>query len=85
MFANEPCVHVTAGPIVTPTLSVAVTVTAAVAPDNKERIPGLKVITGGVVSLATVIVSVAVLPLPAASVAVAVHVVVVSTLTTGAV
>ena len=86
MSAKEPIVHVTVGPLTTPTLSVAVTVTAAVLPEITVGLAGVKVITGGSVSIATTeTVSVAVPSFPAASEAVAVHVAAVSTLTTGAV
>ena len=85
MFAKEPCVQVTVGVIVPSTSSVAVRVDSAVSPEATARVAGLKVITGGVVSLATEIVIVAVPSFPAASVAVAVHVAMVSALTSGAV
>ena len=86
MFAKEPCVHVTPGPIVTPTLSVAATVTAAVAPEATIRVAGVKVTTGDSVSGGVMkIVSAAVPSFPAASEAVAIHVAVVSALTKGAV
>ena len=52
MFANEPSEHVTAGPRVTATLSVAVSVDAAIASGAKVMLAGVKVTTGGVVSLA---------------------------------
>ena len=85
-MANEPCVHVTVGVIVPSTSSVAVRVEAAVAPEaTLSRVAGVKVMTGGVASLAMETVNVAVPSLSAASEAVAVHVASVSTLTTGAV
>ena len=85
MLAKEPASHVTSGPVVTPTLSVAARVTAAVPPEVTVMLAGLKVTTGGVVSLAMETVSVAVPSFPAASLAVAVHVAMVSALTSGAV
>ena len=85
LFAKEPASHVTSGPVVTPTLSVAVRVTETVAPESTARVAGLKVTTGAVVSAATEIVIAALPSFPAASVAVAVHVTSVSALTTGAV
>jgi len=85
-FAKEPpSVHVTVGPLVTPTLSVAVRVDDPVPPEATSRVAGLKVTTGGAVSAAIIIDSVAaVLSFPAASVAVAVHVAVAVALTSGA-
>ena len=86
MFAKEPASHVTSGPAVTPTLSVAVRVDIPVPPEATARVAGVKVTTGGVVSAATEIVSVTgSAAFPAASEAVAVHVAAVSALTTGAV
>ena len=84
--SKEPASHVTVGVIVPSTSSVAVTLNIAVAPEaTAVRAAGVKVTTGGVVSLAMETVSVAVPVFPAASEAVAVHVAVVSTLKTGAV
>ena len=86
MSAKEPIVHVTVGPLTTPTLSVAVTVTAAVLPEITVGLAGVKVITGGSVSIATMeTVIVVKTSFPAASVALAVHAAAVSILTTGAV
>ena len=85
MFANEPVVHVTVGPLVIPTLSVAVRVDDPVPPESTVRVSGLKVKTGGSVSLEMETVNVAVPVFPAASVAVAVHAKKVRKLTTGAV
>ena len=93
MFATSkeppPPVHVTVGPVVTATLSVAVRVDDPVPPESTVRVAGANVKTGGTVSGASgavmETVSVAVPSFPAASVAVAVHVAVVSWLTAGAV
>ena len=89
MFAKEPTVHVTSGPVVTPTSSVAVRVDDPVPPESTARVAGLNVKTGGTVSGASgavmETVSVAVPAFPASSETVAVHVAMVSTLTTGAV
>ena len=86
MFVKEPASHVTVGPVVTPTLSVAARVAVTVAPEaTLSRVDGLKDKTGDSVSGATEIMSVAVPSFPAASAAVAVHVAMVSSLTTGAV
>ena len=85
MLAKEPIVHVTVGPVVTPTLSVAVRVDMAAPPEITVMLAGLKVSVGRSVSLATEIVSVAVPAFPAASEAVAVHLAMVSALRTGAV
>ena len=86
---KEPRVQVTVGPLVTPTLSVAVRVTAAVPPEITVTLAGLKDTTGGTASGASgavmETVSVAVPAFPAASEAVAVHVASVSVLRTGAV
>jgi len=87
LFAKEPRVQVTLGPLVTPTLSMAVRVAVAVAPEVTVMLAGLKVTTGASVSCGAVMetVSLARPLLPAASKAVAVHVAVVSAPTSGAV
>ena len=78
--------HLTVGPVVMPTLSVAVRVTGTVSPSSTSIVPGLKDKTGDSVSVAVMeTLSVAVPAFPAASLAVAVHVAMASSLTTGAV
>ena len=88
-MAKEPTSHVTSGPVVTPTSSVAVRVDDPVPPESTVRVAGVNVKTGGTVSEASgaamETVSVAVPAFPAASLAVAVQVAPVSALTTGAV
>ena len=85
MFAKEPASHVTVGPVVIPTLSVAVRVDDPVPPESTVRVAGVNVKTGRSVSAATETLSLAVPAFPAASVAVAAHLALVSSLTTGAV
>jgi len=83
-----PFVHVTVGPEVTPTLSVAANVDVPVVPDATVRLAGLNVSVGAVVSGTggvTVTVRSAVPELPAASLALAVQMTVVSDVTVGAV
>ena len=92
-MANEPASHVTLGATVPSKSSVAVTVTATVAPETtSSRVAGVKVITGGTVSGSgaglTRAKNVPVPLLPGPSRAVAVHLSItvrVPTLTTGAV
>jgi len=68
-----------------PTLSVAVKLAVPEPPDKTDRVTGVIVTTGAVVSGFTVTVKVAVPSLPAASPAVAVHSMVVAAVTVGAV
>ena len=73
------------GPLAMPVLSVAVKVTGTVSPEFTEILAGLKVSTGGSVSLEMVPLSVAVPVFPAVSVALAVHVKEIKRAVTGAV
>ena len=83
---EPPPVHVTVGTTVPSTTSVAVRVDDPVPPEPTSNVAGLKVTTGGVVSLGmTETVSVAVPAFPEASEAVAVHVAMVLASTSGAV
>ena len=72
-MVNEPASHVTSGPVVTPTLSVAVRVDTPVAPESTASVAGLKDSAGDSLSGRKITVNVAVPVFPAASEAVAVH------------
>ena len=73
MPTKEPASHVTSGPVVTATLSVAVRVDDPVPPESTVNVAGLKDSRGDSLSGRKITLSVAVPSLPAASVAVAVH------------